>query len=169
MTLEEIDLMFPPTYSGNAQISDLRRFLTHLLESGELKGIDFYEVNDLTERDAINASCCDICKVDDINGLGYSETYIYTEGNWVVMHSVSSGGGPSLSKTTENFTVTAVQESNQNIQLQHIPNAGDHLFVFLNGMYLMLGNNYDYTLSGNTLVFNNILTSGDNLAVKYSY
>ncbi len=39
MTYEELDLMFPPGYGGNAQISDLRLALTSLVE-GELLGTD---------------------------------------------------------------------------------------------------------------------------------
>jgi hypothetical protein len=318
VTREEIDKLFPPTYGGNAQISDLRLMLTHLVDKNELGGIDFNEVPDIPARDNLDASEGDLCKVQD-SGSGDPQTYIYDGNQWQILVDNSGGGaisiddlddvdtssttpnnnqtlkwdgtnwvpapdentdttysagtglalsgttfslnspigglidvdtttilptngqllkfngtnwvpaqdegttytagnglqltgtefslnaninnlndvdpsgvaigqvlkwsgtqwlpanddsgsGSSLTKITENFEVNSIDQQNQYLDLLHIPDTSDHLFVFLNGVYMMIGNNFDYVLSSNRIEFQGgILTDGDHVSVKYSY
>ena len=173
MRMEEINELFPPSYGGVAQISDLRLALTRLVTTNEINGIQFYEVADIAERDAIDAENADICKVHDSDGNGNPQTYIYWDDHWIVLVENTGGGGgpaPSGTQTTEKFTVSIQQEQDQKITLQHYPNQNFHIFVFLNGMYMTMGNDADYTISGQDLLFNgNILTTDDRLTVKYTY
>ncbi len=163
MTREEIDLIFPPSYGGIAQVSDLRLLLSKLSLDDSLGGIDYYEVNTLEERDELeNVKDASICKVIGIN------TYIYDVDTWKILVENTGGGGPTGIKVTENFTVSTIDEMNQYKELLYIPNSQDHIFVFLNGMYLMLGSAFDYTISNNRIYFSNPITAGDNLSIKYS-
>jgi len=47
MTVEEIEALFPPNYSGNAQISDLRQMLHRLVDSGEIGKEELRQLNDV--------------------------------------------------------------------------------------------------------------------------
>jgi len=173
MTMEELHKLFPPEKRGSATISDVRLILTHLQDVGILTGIQFFEVQTIQEMyDIPNATQGDICKVADV-GNGSSRTYIYDETEWKVLVEGGSGGGgpgPSLIKQTEKFIVNGTQYLNQEIDLTRIPDTSDHIFVFQNGLYLTMGTDFDYTLVGNTIVFNgDILEQGDIVTVKYSY
>lgn len=174
MTWDEIDTIFPSSYSGNAQISDLRLLLSKLITSEYLGKIDFYEVQNLSERDALPAKHSDICKVFD-TGAGETITYIYkgSENQWVVLvENTGTGGLPGTTnpQRTENFTISTLNQQDQSVTLLNTPRTSEHFMVFLNGMYLMLGGEYDYSLVSNTIVFTGTqITADDNLAVKYSY
>ena len=170
MTIEEINKIFPPSYGGNAQISDLRLLLTKINTIADFDGIQFYEVQTIPDRNALEVQQGDICKV--FNVAGQTITYIYDDDAWkVLVEGTGGGGGPgTYHQITENFTVGSLDEQQQEIILQESPNLTQHLFVYLNGMYLMLGVNYDYTVSNNIIQFNgNVITQGDNLCVKYSF
>ncbi len=164
MTREEIDLLFPPEHGGNAQISDLRLLLTRLVSTDAIGGITFTEVATIAERDALEAEDADICKVQNDN------TYIW-DGIWkVLVENTGGGGSPSGNVTTEKRLISTLNEQHQYMELIHIPNTQEHIFVFLNGMYLMLGTSYDYTISNNRIIFSGCrITAGDHLAVKYNY
>ena len=171
MTTEEINELFPPSYGGAAQISDLRLALSKLASQHELGGVEFSEVQTIQERDELNPSDGHICKVHD-DGTGNPQTYIFWNGLWIVLVENVNGGSPTPTGTqvTEKFIINAQQEQDQKITLQHKPDTDFHLFVFLNGMYLTMGTNFDYTLSNTDLLFNgDILTSDDILTVKYTY
>jgi hypothetical protein len=172
MTREEINEMFPPSYSGNAQISDIRLALTYLVkEDGPLSGIEFHEVATLNDMYLIQElGNGDLCKVADI-GNGASQTYIWDVDAWkVLVESSSGGGGNNYIKTTQNFTITATQAGNEEIDLDYIPVGSQHISVYVNGMYQMQGTNYDWTLSGSTVKFiPERISAGDHVAVKYSH
>lgn len=171
MTREEIERIFDDDAYGNAQMSDLRIILTYISSFADLNSIHFFEVQTLIERNQLDVDQGDICKVNNVSGTGASRTYIYNEGVWrlLVDNTGSGGGGGTLLEVTENFTVGSLDAQLQEIDLQDVPDFTGHLFVFLNGMYLMMGVNYDYTTSNNTIKFEGAtITQGDNLAVKYS-
>jgi hypothetical protein len=172
MTQHEIDNLFPPSYAGVAQISDLRLALTHLAATNEIGGIHFYEVETLEERDNIEAENGDICKVqEDENNK--PQTYIYWEGLWIILVENAGNDGtptPTGTQVTEKFVIDTIQDTAQRVTLQHRPDQDFHIFVFLNGLYLTMGSSFDYTLSGQDLVFyGGILTKDDILTVKYTY
>ena len=59
--------------------------------------------------------------------------------------------------------------TNQKIELLFAPTENSQ-FVVLNGSVLTNGVNYDYTISGKEVVFNNnVLTTTGHVLVKYSY
>ncbi len=174
MTKDEINTMFPPSYGGNAQISDIRLALTYLVkEDGPLGSVEFFEVATYPDMvGLVDVKESDLCKVLDI-GNGTSQTYIWDDGLWKILVESTGGGGPpppAYDNTTENFVVTSTQAQNFEVALGQIPSGTEHIFVFLNGMYMMQGGSFDWVLIGQNIQFNpNILTQGDNLAIKYSY
>ena len=170
MTKEEIDKLFPSSYGGNAQISDLRLILTYLSQSGSgFGGIDFYEVNTIPERDQLqDLSQGDICRVA-INSSGNPETYIWDEDQWKVLVLVpaSGGGGTTYVPLTEEFQITNLEEQYQEINLTKQPTIYEHNFVFLNGL---LVSKDDYVIMGNSVQFvPDSILEGDNIIIKYSY
>jgi len=74
-----------------------------------------------------------------------------------------------LTQTTEKFTVTATDVANGYIDLTNTPNATEHLFVYLNGVYMDLDSAGDYTLSSNRINFIVNIEVDDKVIVKYSY
>ena len=98
--------------------------------------------------------------------LVYDSTRDAGRGAWVP--TSQTGPGPStLNKMSERFNITATQELAQKITLQEIINPLDHLFVFFNGMYLEISD--DFTISGKDINFNVNIKDGDKVVVKYSY
>jgi hypothetical protein len=262
VTREEINNLFPPSYGGNAQISDLRLMLTYLNNNDEM-GDKVFDVPDIPTRDTLEANEGDICKVQN-NEFGNPQTYIFDGNRWQILVENTGGGaisiddlndvdtsssppnnnqtlkwngtnwvpaddidtdttysagdglqlngtefslnanlnnlndvdpsgvaagqvlkwngtkwlpandnsgsGSSLTKITESFEVNTIDQQNQYLELQNIPDTSDHLFVFLNGVYLTMGNNFDYILSSNRIEFQGgILTADDIVSIKYSY
>ena len=169
--MEEINAVFPPSYGGNAQISDLRLILKHIATVGDINGIEFYTVPNMTELYALEPESGDIAKVLNI-GDGTSRTFIYDKDHWALLvEGAGGGGGPSVyTQTTETFNISSVDEQAQDIAILNTPNLTQHMFVFLNGMYLTMGTNLDYTLASNVIQFTGAhITTGDILTVKYSY
>jgi len=170
MTMEEINKIFPPEYGGNAQISDLRLILRYIESISDFNGIEFYTVPNMAELYALDPESGDIAKVLNI-GDGTSRTFIYDKDHWAIMVESSGGGGgpsPTFMQTTEKFNVSSVDEQAQDMALLNTPNTSQHLFVFLNGMYLTMG--IDYTLTSNVIQFTGAhITAGDILTIKYSY
>jgi len=73
----------------------------------------------------------------------------------------------ALTKGNESHVIDATDEANQYIDLLQAPNLTDHLFVFMNGMYLDLGS--DYTISTNRISFIIPIAQTDKVVFKYSY
>lgn len=58
-----------------------------------------------------------------------------------------------------NDTITLAREPFENSQ-----------FVFLNGVFMTMGADFDYTITGGVIVFNsNVLTNDGHVTVKYSF
>jgi len=170
MTREEIDKLFPASYGGNAQISDLRLILTYLSQSGSgFGGIDFYETNTIPERDQLSdLSQGDICRVA-LNNSGNPETYIWDDEQWKVLVLVpsSGGGGTTYVPLTEEFLITDLEEQYQEITLLKTPTIYEHIFVFLNGL---LVSKDDFTVTSNSIQFTSgFILENDTIIVKYSY
>jgi len=170
MTTEEINELFPPTYGGVAQISDLRLALSKLASNHELGGVEFNEVSNIHERDLLNPKDGHLCKVRNSDGTGNSQTYIYWEGFWIALTNTMESSSQIKTQRTERFVINTFQEQEQKITLEYKPDINYHLFVFLNGVYQTMGANFDYILSDKDLIFNGgILTYNDLLIVKYTY
>ena len=169
MTPEEIDNIFPASYGGNAQISDLRLLLSKLVYNGVFEGgIEFNRVQTIQEMNQLEATQGDICLVEH-NALNNPETYIWDDNQWKVMVVVNGSGG-SLPKITEKFIVSATDAAYQEISLINPPVLSEHLFVFLNGILLREGSGEEYTVIGNTINFEeDVIYTGDSVVVKYSY
>jgi hypothetical protein len=170
LTLDRINEMFPPSYGGNAQISDLRLALMELLENNIINdGIEFHEVATIPDRDQLqNIEQGDICKVA-FNNSGNPETFIYDEDQWktLVIVPTSGGGGTTYVKVTEEFAVGQIEEQYQEINLAKTPVIYEHIFVFLNGL---LTSKDDFTVVGNSIQFvADFLIEGDSVIVKYGY
>jgi len=75
----------------------------------------------------------------------------------------------SVTKVTEAFIVDAVQETNQKITLLNIPLGNEHIFIFLNGLYLLQGGTGDYTITGSDINFIAHITQGNSIVAKYSH
>jgi hypothetical protein len=170
MTREEINKIFPPSYGGNAQISDLRLILSHLVIDGNtFGGIDFYDVNSISDRDQLqDLKQGDICLVRH-NQLNEPETFIWDEDQWKVMVLIPSGGGggTNYTKATEEFQIGPTEEAYQEIILSQTPTLYEHIFVFLNGL---LVSKDDFNVVGNTIEFiADYIADGDLVIVKYGY
>ena len=169
MTREEIDKIFPPGFSGLAQISDLRLLLSKLSDDDQLGDIVFFEVDTIQDRDELNAQDGDIAKVA-VNNLGNPETYIMS-GTWKVLVEIPvGGGGPQYVRTSKNFVVTQLEEDFQEISLTFTPTDYEHIFVYVNGLIQAQGTNLDFNRVGNIIQFSpGTITLGDNIQIKYSY
>jgi len=171
MTPEEIDTIFPPEYGGNAQISDLRLLLSKLATGGIFESsIDFNRVITLADMQSLPATQGDICLVEH-GSQNEPETYIYDDDIWKLMVIIdASNGGASYPKLTEQFEITPLDETYQEVNLQKPPTLNDHLFVFLNGILLKEGSQEEFTVLGNTINFApDTIYAGDTVVVKYSY
>jgi len=82
-----------------------------------------------------------------------------------------SSGGFSANKQIDNYIVDSAIVSNGYVDLSQTINLSMHNFVILNGVVLMEGSTYDYTISGVRVTFtsNVNLTIGDAIVVKYYY
>jgi len=169
LTPEEIYTIFPNEYGGNAQISDLRLLLSKLVKGGVFESAtEFNRVNTLSDMQNLEATQGDICLVEH-GTLNEPETYIYDNDQWKIMVIVNTGGGSSYQKLTEQFLVSQLDEDYQELTLQQSPVLSEHIFVFLNGILLKEGSSEEFTITGNTIYFNNVILNGDEVTVKYSY
>ena len=173
MTRDEIDIIFPPGFSGIAQISDLRLLLSKLANSDQLGGIEFYEVQDISERDQLEAQDGDISKVA-LNNQGKPETYIMSNSSWKILVEIPVGGGSGPGtqyvKLSQNFDISQLDEDFQELALSQIPTIYDHIFVIINGMIQMEGPQRDFTRVGNLIHFSpGSIIMGDSVQIKYSY
>lgn len=168
MTYKDIDLIFPPDYSSNAQISDLRLLLSALIRTGEIGKSEFNVVATISDRNNLTPAQGDMCRVVS-NNIGQQETYIFDDNLWQTLVKGGGSGGANYTEVTQNVVVSFAQESLQQIDLSNIPDPSKHLMVYLNGMLLMLGTTLDYTIISNTIGFNNPIEAGDHVSILYSY
>jgi hypothetical protein len=172
MTSQEIDEIFPPTYGGNAQISDLRLMLSKLVTNEYMSRITYTEVPDLISRDNLIPKESDICKVIDAGGTN-PEVYIWdiNTKSWTNIGTTpSQQAGAAARPLSEEFIANSSIVQSQQVIIQHIPRANEHLFIFLNGLYLSIGATADYTIIGNKITFvGNPIQLNDRIVIKYSY
>jgi len=166
MTREEINLLFPPSYGGNAQISDLRLALTHLVSEGAL-GLEFFSVPDIATRDNLDPDPGDICRVLDFNGE--PATFIFTNDGWQLL-LVGDGNVSSVyPKWTDLFLINMTSEMNRTVNLTEDIVNHEHVFVFLNGL-LCKEEEYSINFEDNKIIFEgDTILKGDEVQVKYSY
>ena len=171
-------------FNLNADLDDLNNVILTGVSTGQIlkyNGTNWIPSNDegttYTAGDGLQLTGTEFsldANINDLNdvdpsGVQIGQVLKWSGTEWLPAND-DSGGGSSLTKITENFEVNSIDQQNQYLDLLHIPDTSDHLFVFLNGVYMMIGNNFDYVLSSNRIVFQGgILTDGDHVSVKYSY
>ena len=70
---------------------------------------------------------------------------------------------------TDRHIIVPGDVANNYLDLTQSPIMTEHIFVYLNGMYLDMEVVGDYTLSGNRITFITPITVDDKVIIKYSY